>query len=303
MFEHLKGGISSPSATSYSSFGQRFTQLMTLVLLLGPLGASIYALTQLIAGNVSTTDLVLLGAFYGATSMGVTVGFHRMLTHNAFEAHPALRAVLLVFGTWSVQGAAISWAAIHQKHHVKSDTSDDPHSPTRSFLHAHMGWLMHFDRAELDVYAKTQLKDPITMFISRTAFWWVVLGLVIPFLIGGWSGLLWGGMVRIFLVHHITWSVNSVCHIFGSRPYKISGSDQSTNNWVVGLLAMGEGWHNNHHAFPRSAFHGLRPWEIDVSGYVIRVLGVLRLAKNIYRVPQAVLHARAAAAPERHAIV
>jgi len=166
-----------------------------------------------------------------------------------------------------------------------------------------MGWLMHFDRVELDVYAKTQLKDPITMFISRTAFWWVVLGLVIPFLIGGWSGLLWGGIVRIFLVHHVTWSVNSICHIFGSRPYKISGSDQSTNNWVVGLFAMGEGWHNNHHAFPRSAFHGLRPWEIDVSGYVIRVLGVLRLAKNIYRVPQAVLHARAGAAPERRAIV
>ena len=263
--------------------------------MLTPLAATLYAAVPAWAGLATWKDLALLASFYLATSLGVTVGFHRMLTHRSFETNPVLRAIFLILGTWSIQGAAISWAAIHNKHHVHSDTEKDPHSPIRSFFHAHVGWLLGTERAEPERFAKAQLSDPIVMFVSRTAFWWAVLGLLLPFLIGGWSGFLWGGLVRVFLVHHVTWSVNSICHTFGQRPFKHENDpDQSTNNVAVGLLAMGEGWHNNHHAFPRSAMHGLKWWQVDFSGYTIRMLGLMGLAKNIYRVPSQVIAMRRA---------
>jgi stearoyl-CoA desaturase (delta-9 desaturase) len=141
-----------------------------------------------------------------------------------------------------------------------------------------------------NVYCRNLVKDPIVVFVSRTFLIWVALSLVIPFALGGWTGLLWGGLVRIFLVHHVTWSVNSICHIFGRRMFETS--DQSHNEWIVGLLAFGEGWHNNHHAFPRSAFHGMRWWQIDFSGYFIWTLEHLGLAKDVYRVPKHMLENR-----------
>ena len=136
--------------------------------------------------------------------------------------------------------------------------------------------------ADPNVYCRNLVKDPIVVFVSRTFLLWVALSLVIPFLIGGWTGLLWGGLVRIFLTHHVTWSVNSVCHTFGKREFETN--DRSHNEWLVGLLGFGEGWHNNHHAFPRSAFHGLHWWQFDLSGYIIWTLERLGLAREVYRV-------------------
>jgi stearoyl-CoA desaturase (delta-9 desaturase) len=183
------------------------------------------------------------------------------------------------------------WAAIHSKHHVHSDTEQDPHSPTKSFFHSHMGWMLTPFRADPERYAKAAMQDPVVMFVSRTTFWWAVLGCLIPYFVAGWEGFLWGTLVRVFVVHHVTWSVNSICHTFGSRPYA-TGRDLSTNNWIVGLLAMGEGWHNNHHAFPKSAFHGLHWKQFDLSGQVIRAMGTLRLAREICTIPRDVIEAR-----------
>ena len=277
----------------------RTDQTLTLVLVVTPFLATIAAIVLASIGTtlVSLKDMALLGGFYAASSLGVTVGYHRMLCHTSFEANPVVRAVLLIFGVWSIQGGPLSWAAIHLKHHAYSDeTEQDPHTPLKSLAHAHVGWLFTSERVDPAQYAKGQLKDPVNRFISRTALWWALIGILAPFAIGGWTGFLWGTLVRIFLVHHVTWSVNSICHRIGARPFR-QGSDLSTNNVLVGVMAMGEGWHNNHHAFPRSAFHGLRRREIDVSGYVIRLLGALRLVKNIYRVPPERVAARYRAAP------
>ena len=294
-FAYLKGGLAPAPSANATGVAYRLQQLLALILTGVPFAAFAYAIYR-IAGGVypSATDLGLLAGFYIATGLGVTVGFHRMLTHKAFETNPIVKAIFLIFGTWSIQGAAITWAAIHLKHHSNSDLENDPHSPhnpVESFWHAHVGWMFGTNRGALEKYAKEQMKDPVVMFISRTAFWWTVLGLVIPFLIGGWSGFLYGGLVRVFLMHHSTWSVNSVCHIWGQRPFSL-GKDRATNNIFVGVLAMGEGWHNNHHAFPKSAFHGLRWWQIDASSYVIKTLGALRLVKNVYRVPSHLIEAR-----------
>jgi stearoyl-CoA desaturase (delta-9 desaturase) len=213
-----------------------------------------------------------------------------MLTHRSFVAHPAVKALFLILGSMALEGPAINWAADHSKHHALADQEGDPHSPLEGFFHAHVGWLWDHDPADPAVYCKHLLKDRLVMGISRTFFAWAVLGLAIPFaiggLLGGWAGagtgLLWGGLVRICLAHHITWSVNSVCHTFGKRAFETK--DRSRNEWIVGLLAFGEGWHNNHHAFPRSAFHGMRWWQFDVAGYTIWLLERARLVREVYRV-------------------
>jgi stearoyl-CoA desaturase (delta-9 desaturase) len=232
---------------------------------------------------------------YTVAAMGVTMGFHRMLTHRSFKPHPVIKFLLLVGGSMALEGPAIEWAATHVKHHALADKEGDPHSPLEGFWHAHLGWLFKDRMADPNVYCRNLVKDPMVMFVSRTFLVWVVLSLAIPFgvggLIGGWSGawtaLLWGGLVRIFLTHHVTWSVNSVCHTFGQRDFETV--DQSRNEWVVGLLAFGEGWHNNHHAFPRSAFHGLRWWQFDLTGYLIWTLERVGLVHEVYRIPTQML--------------
>ena len=291
MFEQLWGKIAPASAKGRTPLAQRVNQFASALFVAAPLAGVIYALVNLPSDLPSAKDLALLGGFYAATALGITIGFHRMGTHMSFQAPWPVRALLLILGTMSIQGAALSWIAIHTKHHVKSDTPEDPHSPTQGFWHAHVGWIFGTLRAEPEQYAKGQMHDPVLMFVSRTALWWAVLGMVLPFLIGGYSGFLWGSLVRVFLVHHVTWSVNSVCHVIGTRPFK-TGKDLSTNNPVVGILAAGEGWHNNHHAFPRSAFHGLAWWQVDFSGYAIWTLQKLRLVRQVYRVSPEIIKAR-----------
>ncbi|TMC21916.1 MAG: acyl-CoA desaturase, partial [Chloroflexi bacterium] len=259
-----------------------FYKATVLVVVVVPIFGTVFGIYQLWDRAVHWPDVALMLLMYMLTAMGVTMGFHRMLTHRSFEAHPAVKFLLLVFGSMALEGPAIQWAATHVKHHAQADREGDPHSPLEGFFHAHIGWLFKDDMAEPSVYCRHLLKDPIVMFVSRTFLLWVVLSLLIPLAIGGWYGLLWGGLVRIFLTHHVTWSVNSVCHTFGKRQFETT--DQSRNEWIVGLLAFGEGWHNNHHAFPRSAFHGLSWWQFDMSGYVIRLLERVGLVHDVYRV-------------------
>jgi stearoyl-CoA desaturase (delta-9 desaturase) len=224
---------------------------------------------------------------YVPISLGVTAGFHRMLTHRSFRAQPAVRAIILVFGSMAVEGPAIRWAANHLKHHALADREGDPHSPVDGLVHSHLGWLFNYDQADPNVYCRALLRDPVVVFIDRTFPLWVGLSLLIPFALGGWTGLLWGGLVRMFFVHHITWSVNSVCHTFGRRTF--ATPDRSRNQWMVGLLGMGEGWHNNHHAFPRSAVHGLDRWQLDVSAWVIAAFERLGLATDVQRISREVI--------------
>src|SRR5947209_8164097 len=262
----------------------------------GPLIATVYAITQLWQQYVNWSDIALMFAFYLISGLGITVGFHRMLTHKSFETSKPVKALLMIMGCMAWEGNPINWASTHIQHHAHSDQEDDPHSPLVSLFHAHVGWIFHED-ADPDTYGSWLKKDPVIVWVDRTWLIWAILGVAIPFAIGGWSGLLWGGLVRIFLTHHVTWSVNSVCHTFGKRAFETP--DRSRNEWVVGLLAFGEGWHNNHHAFPRSAFHGLHWWQVDFSSYVIWTLERLHLVKDVYRVTptmlarRSVTHARA----------
>ncbi len=260
-------------------------KIVVLVVVVVPLLATVFAIGLLWQRAVHWSDIVLLGTMYTLVAFGVTVGFHRMLTHRSFRPHPVVKFVLLVLGSMSLEGPALKWAAIHIKHHAHSDREGDPHSPIEGFFHAHIGWIFTDDKADPNIYCRNLVNDPMVVFVSRTFLLWVVLTLVIPFAIGGWSGLLWGGLVRIFLTHHVTWCVNSVCHMFGKREYETN--DQSHNEWIVGLLGFGEGWHNNHHAFPRSAFHGLHWWQFDLSGYLIWMFERLGLAHEVYRVSPA----------------
>ena len=255
--------------------------VMLLVVVL-PFLATLFATWLLWQRAVNWTDIVLLIAFNVLAGLGVTVGYHRMLTHRSFQPHPVVKFIFLVLGSMAVEGPALEWAATHIKHHAHSDREGDPHSPVEGFWHAHMGWMFNRSFADPNVYCRNLVRDSIVVFVSRTFIFWVILSLAIPFAIGGWTGLLWGGLVRIFFTHHITWSVNSVCHTFGKREFETR--DQSRNEWIVGLLGLGEGWHNNHHAFPRSAFHGLHWWQFDLSGYVIWTLERVGLVRDVYRV-------------------
>ena len=260
-------------------------KIVMLVVVVLPFLATLFAIELLWQRAVNWTDLALLVAFNLLAGLGVTVGYHRMLTHRSFQPHPVVKFIFLAFGSMAVEGPALEWAATHIKHHAHSDREGDPHSPVEGFWHAHMGWLFNRSFADPNIYCRNLVKDPIVVFVSRTFIFWVILSLAIPFAIGGWTGLLWGGLVRIFLTHHITWSVNSVCHTFGKREFETR--DQSRNEWIVGLLGLGEGWHNNHHAFPRSAFHGLHWWQFDLSGYVIWTLERVGLVRDVYRVSPA----------------
>lgn len=259
---------------------QQATILPLVVLpILGLLAAIVLLWNQ----YVFWTDIALLIGLYIPCSLGVTVGYHRMLTHQGFKAPEWLRGLFLVLGVMAFEGQPIVWTATHIKHHAHSDEEDDPHSPIHGFWHAHMGWLFERENfADPKEYAPHLLEDKTVLFVNKWTGFFMILSLVIPFAIGGWTGLIWGGLVRIFFTTHVTWSVNSVCHTFGKRAFETT--DASRNEWVVGLLALGEGWHNNHHAFPQSAFHGLRWWQFDLSGLLIRGLEKVGLVWDVQRV-------------------
>ena len=256
-------------------------KIFVFIGVVGPFIATLYAITRLWQRYVTWSDIILMLVFYLISGLGITIGFHRMLTHKSFETSKYIKAMFLIMGCMAWEGNPITWASTHIKHHAHSDQEDDPHSPLVSLWHAHLGWIFK-EVADPETYGSWLKKDPVVVWVDKTWWVWGVLGMLIPFAIGGWSGLLWGGAVRIFLTHHVTWSVNSVCHTFGKRPYRTK--DASRNNWLVGLLAFGEGWHNNHLAFPRSAFHGMEWWQFDLSSIIIRTMESTKLVWSVYRV-------------------
>ncbi|HTN25002.1 MAG TPA: acyl-CoA desaturase [Solirubrobacteraceae bacterium] len=251
-------------------------------------------------------DLVVLAITYTLTGLGITVGYHRLFTHRSFKTGRCVRALLAVLGSMAVEGPVIDWVATHRKHHRFSDQPGDPHSPhvgrapgwrgsLRGLAHAHIGWIFRGkDRANPARYAKDLLADRDLRFISRTFPLWVLAGLALPFglgvaltgtIAGGLGGLLWGGAVRVALLHHATFSINSLCHCFGRRPF--ATGDESRNLAWLAPLAFGEAWHNNHHAFPGSARHGLGRWQLDPSAGLICALERCHLAWDVNRISAA----------------
>ena len=252
------------------------------------------------------SDIAVFAILYVLTGFGVTVGFHRLFTHRAFATKRWLRGVFAALGSAAIEGPVISWVADHRKHHAFSDQPGDPHSPhvdhgvgwrgaLRGLVHAHMGWLfLHTQRGSRQRYAPDLLADPVVSFVDRTFLYWAIGGLGAAFglgwLIGGTltaalTGLLWGGAVRLLVLHHVTFSINSLCHFFGRR--RFDTGDESRNLAWLSLLSFGEAWHNNHHAFPTSAAHGLRWWEIDTSSLLIRGLERVGLAWDVVRIDPA----------------
>jgi stearoyl-CoA desaturase (delta-9 desaturase) len=249
-------------------------------------------------------DLAIFAAMYALSAIGITVGFHRLLTHRAFETYRWLRYTLAVLGELALQGPVIDWVADHRKHHTFADEDGDPHSPhvgrgaglrgmASGLWHAHVGWLFStHGQASSRRFAPDLREDPGMRKINHAFPWVALASLAVPFALGlalsggslvaGLSALLWGGLVRIFIVHHITWSINSICHFFGSRRFETD--DHSTNVFWLALPSLGEAWHHNHHAFPRSAFHGLRWYELDPSGWLILGMAKVGLAWNVVRV-------------------
>ncbi len=274
---------------------QKWMTFALVVLPLVGLGAGIALLWQ---SPFHWVHLALLVGFYMASGLAITIGYHRLFTHRAFRAGPKMTYLIGALASMAVQGPVIEWAAIHRRHHQHSDDDNDPHSPhlhgtgIRSvflgFWHAHMGWLFTPNAKGLARYVPDLLKDPAIVLVNRHYPLWIVAGLLAPAAIGGvvtmtwWGvllGLVWGGLIRLAVVHHITWSVNSVCHIWGSRTYR--SNDESRNNPIFGVLAFGEGWHNNHHAFPASARHGLAWWQFDLSYILIRMMERLGLVSDV----------------------
>jgi len=239
---------------------------------------------------------------YVITGFGVTVGFHRMLTHRSFATFKPVQYLFAILGSMAVQGPVIAWVADHRKHHAHTDQEGDPHSPhghgsgfkgaVKGLWYAHMGWL--FDRqgdASYRKYARDLVEDAGFRRINKLFPFWLALGIAIPAALGyaiegtlaaAATGALWGGLVRIFLLHHVTWSINSVCHFFGTRRFEVE--DHSTNVFWLAPLSFGESWHHNHHAFPRSAMHGLRWWEVDPTAWVIRAMKATKLAWNVVEI-------------------
>jgi stearoyl-CoA desaturase (delta-9 desaturase) len=259
----------------------------------------------------------IFGVFYVLSGFGITAGYHRLFTHRSFKTYPLIRGVFAVLGSCAIQGSVPDWVADHRKHHTYADEHGDPHSPHvgheggpfRGFVHSHFGWLFADEKASRQRYVPDLLDDPVVMGVHRRFPLIVVLSyFVAPFtagllatrkLRGGFGGFLWGGAARVFFVHHATWSVNSVCHLWGTRPFETR--DESRNNALVALVGLGEGNHHNHHAFPRSAKHGLEPWQLDPTWWLILAMEKTGLAWDVQRVAPQDIERRRVSVPVRAA--
>ena len=283
----------------------RISQVVTLVAVVVPPLGLISAMGLLWGVAFRWVDVALLGSLYVVCAFGTTIGFHRYFTHRGFEARTAVKAALAILGCMTMQGPLTQWVTDHRKHHALSDQAGDPHSPhvghgdgvlgaLKGFAHAHVGWLFsNLGMEQGHEYGRDLYDDRLVRTIDRLYIFWVAVTLGIPFAIGyavggtvgaGVEGMVWGGLLRIFLYQHATFSVNSICHMFGRQAYR--SRDEARNNWLVALLVFGEGWHNNHHAFPASARHGLHRFQVDLSWWVIRGMEKLRLVWDV-RVPDA----------------
>ncbi len=282
---------------------ERLDQLGNAAIVIVPFALLCWAVALAWGGLLHWQDLLVFAVMYTLTGFGISVGYHRLFTHRSFRTSPVVRGVFAVLGSAAVEGPVVDWVATHRKHHRFSDQPGDPHSPhvdhapglrgaLAGFWHAHVGWTVRGgDRADTSRYAKDLLADPIVAFVSRTFGVWMLAGLAVAFGLGvaltgtvegGLTGLLWGGGVRIFLLHQVTFSINSLCHLFGRR--RFATGDESRNLAWLAPISFGESWHNNHHAFPTSAVHGLGRGEFDPSALVIRGLERTGLAWDVVRI-------------------
>lgn len=263
-----------------------------------PLLGSIVAVAIAWRSGISTVDLGLLFGMYVLTLIGITVGFHRHFAHCTFRTHTVVRVILAILGSMACQGPLTYWVSNHRRHHQYSDQPGDPHSPFfqeekslhgwSKFWHSHVGWMFDHKITNTFLFTKDLMRDPVISQVNQLYYLWILLGLAIPTILGGLftgtimgavSGFLWGGCVRLFLIYHFTSSINSITHLFGSRPFETN--EYSRNNIWLAIPTGGEAWHNNHHAFPHSAAFGLKWWQFDFGYLVIRVLKKLGLALDV----------------------
>jgi len=276
----------------------RAEQVVLLVVIIVPLVAVVAAISAERGRWISWRDVVLAAVFYAISGHGVTVGFHRYFTHRGFRTSRPVRIALAVAGNMAIEGPVIRWVADHRRHHAFSDAEGDPHSPwrygpgtwsmLRGLYHAHVGWLFDVEQTDQRRFAPDLLDDTDIVRVSHSFGACAFVSLAAPALIGGlWGGsfeaaveaFFWASLVRVAVLHHVTWSVNSICHVLGSRPYR--SRDRSTNVWPLAFLSMGESWHNLHHAEPTSARHGVRPWQIDTSFYLVKLMETLHLVWDV----------------------
>ena len=290
---------------------RRIARVVVGAFVLVPLLATAAAMVLLWGRGISWTDLTLLVVGYCITITGITVGYHRYFTHGAFKAKRWVRIMLAVQGALGVEGAVITWVADHRRHHAYSDKEGDPHSPWRfgdsfsglvkGFAYAHIGWMFVDERTNKERFTPDLLADKDIRRVDALTPWIVVAGFVLPAVIGGlmtWSlmgaltGFLWGGLVRVFLLHHMTWSVNSICHMIGERPF--NSRDKAANFWPLAIPSFGESWHNSHHADPTCARHGVLKGQIDISAGIIRAMERMHWISDVRWPTQARLDARRA---------
>jgi len=243
------------------------------------------ALAAFIPGTFHWSALIVLAVLYYTTgAWGICLGYHRVLTHRSLRLWKPLEYATTIFGVLAMQGGPIDWISTHRAHHAHTDKEGDPHDIHKGVLWAHMEWLYKRNESMLSIEEQHRLApdlagDPFYRFMEASTIWWTVGLGVLLFALGGWAWLIWGLFVRVVVTYHITWLVNSAAHYSGYQSFRTG--DKSTNNWWVALLAWGEGWHNNHHAFPFSAKHGLRWFEIDTTWWTIKVLAWLKLARDV----------------------
>ena len=287
-------------------------RILTGFVTLAPVAGLGFVVWQAWAHSLYWRDVAIFALLYAGAGLGVTVGFHRLFTHRSFCTRPSVRFVLAALGSMAIEGPVISWVADHRKHHAFSDREGDPHSPhvghgggwrgaLKGLGHAHVGWLfIHTHRGRRERYAPDLLEDPVVRFVDRTFVFWALGGLAAAFALGwaiggtltaGLTGLLWGGAVRMLVLHHVTYSINSLCHFFGRRGFDTG--DESRNLAWLAIPSLGEAWHNNHHAFPTSAVHGLQRWQPDPSAFVISMLERVGLAWNVVRISPERQHRKA----------
>ena len=305
----------TPEPTPELPDTKSWTQQVLLALFIAiPFAAMVAAVPVLWGWGLTGRDAIIATVMYVVTGMGVTVGFHRYLTHRSFRAKRWVRIALALSGSMAIQASPIQWVADHRRHHRFSDREGDPHSPwrygtglkalTKGFWYSHVGWLFDWDKTSEVQYAPELVADPDINWISRTFPYWVAVSLLLPALVGGlwswsWQGALtaffWGSLVRVCLLHHVTFAINSVCHISGRRPFRTR--DRSRNVWWLALLSFGEAWHNFHHAEPTSARHGVRFLEVDTSAIAIRVMEKLRWVTDVRWPDAGIIARRRVAAP------
>lgn len=272
---------------------------MPALLLIGlPAAGVFYAVVRLWSHGVSWLDLALAAVMYVVTGFGITLGFHRLLTHRSFRPNRWLKILLVIAGTMALEGSPIGWVSQHRKHHVHSDRAQDPHSPwiygsgfgkmLKGFWFAHAGWLLHGRTEDPQRWSPDLLADRDVKLLSSLTPLWFLLTLAIPFgvgyavrgtLAGAAVAGLWAGLVRVFVLHHVTWSINSICHMFGKQPF--ASKDRSTNFAPLAIISFGESWHNSHHAFPSLARHGVDPGQVDLSAGAIRLFERLGWAEDV----------------------